>query len=203
MKTERYASARSPASHITRDPIIQKHLNVLGRPWAPQIRNIATIGNTCNGVTSADSASRRTHMRRTSSWPGRWHRRIPIKDFYIKAGVVDIRPANTDYHHHSEGKREHPGCYIKYAMRNAMDIATLPLCQRPPVAGQAHVRAHRLRRGRAVPMLAFRSRANGKPVHGTVALSQRRDKRQSLAIPGVCQSFRQHIASWPRDRSNR
>ena len=49
-------------SHITRDPIIQKHINVLGEAvdmvGGPQIRNIGTIGgNTCNGVTSADSAS--------------------------------------------------------------------------------------------------------------------------------------------------
>lgn len=49
-------------SHITKDPIIQKHINVLGEAvdmvGGPQIRNIGTIGgNTCNGVTSADSAS--------------------------------------------------------------------------------------------------------------------------------------------------
>ena len=49
-------------SHITRDPLIQKYINVLGEAvdqvGGPQIRNIGTIGgNTCNGVTSADSAS--------------------------------------------------------------------------------------------------------------------------------------------------
>ena len=49
-------------SHITRDPLIQKHIKVLGEAvdmvGGPQIRNIGTIGgNTCNGVTSADSAS--------------------------------------------------------------------------------------------------------------------------------------------------
>ena len=49
-------------SHITKDPIIRKYLNVLGEAvdmvGGPQIRNIGTIGgNTCNGVTSADSAS--------------------------------------------------------------------------------------------------------------------------------------------------
>ena len=48
-------------SHITRDPLIQKYINVLGEAvdqvGGPQIRNIGTIGgNTCNGVTSADSA---------------------------------------------------------------------------------------------------------------------------------------------------
>ena len=49
-------------SHITRDPLIQQHMLVLGEAvdqvGGPQIRNIGTIGgNTCNGVTSADSAS--------------------------------------------------------------------------------------------------------------------------------------------------
>ena len=49
-------------SHITKDPVIQKYINVLGEAvdmiGGPQIRNIGTIGgNTCNGVTSADSAS--------------------------------------------------------------------------------------------------------------------------------------------------
>ena len=49
-------------THITDDPIIQKYINVLGEAvdmvGGPQIRNAGTIGgNTCNGVTSADSAS--------------------------------------------------------------------------------------------------------------------------------------------------
>lgn len=49
-------------THITNDPIIQKYINVLGEAvdmvGGPQIRNAGTIGgNTCNGVTSADSAS--------------------------------------------------------------------------------------------------------------------------------------------------
>ena len=43
-------------SHITRDPLIQQYLRVLGEAvdqvGGPQIRNIGTIGgNTCNGVT--------------------------------------------------------------------------------------------------------------------------------------------------------
>ncbi len=49
-------------SHITRDPLIQEKLLCLGEAvdqvGGPQIRNAGTIGgNTCNGVTSADSAS--------------------------------------------------------------------------------------------------------------------------------------------------
>lgn len=49
-------------SHITNDPIIKKHLSMLGEAvdqvGGPQVRNTATIGgNICNGATSADSAS--------------------------------------------------------------------------------------------------------------------------------------------------
>ena len=52
-------------------------------------------------------------------------RRIPIHDFYIKAGVVDLRPGELQtaiiIQRRYEGYKGH---YIKYAMRNAMDIAT-------------------------------------------------------------------------------
>ncbi len=119
-------------SHITRDPIIQEHINVLGEAvdmvGGPQIRNIGTIGgNTCNGVTSADSASTLHAWDAIVEITGpNGVRRIPIHDFYIKAGVVDLKPGEVQtaiiipkiayegYHGH----------YIKYAMRNAMDIAT-------------------------------------------------------------------------------
>ena len=84
-------------SHITRNPIIQKYINVLGEAvdmvGGPQIRNVGTIGgNTCNGVTSADSAST-LHA---------WEAVIIPKESYDRTA----------------------GFYIKYAMRNAMDIAT-------------------------------------------------------------------------------
>ena len=119
-------------SHITRDPIIQKHINVLGEAvdmvGGPQIRNIGTIGgNTCNGVTSADSAST------LHAWDAVVEitvldgaRRIPIHDFYIKAGVVDLRPGEiqTAIIIPKEAYEGYYGHYIKYAMRNAMDIAT-------------------------------------------------------------------------------
>ena len=53
-------------------------------------------------------------------------RRIPIHDFYIKAGVVDLRPGElqTAIIIPKEAYEGYKGHYIKYAMRNAMDIAT-------------------------------------------------------------------------------
>ncbi len=120
-------------SHITRDPIIIEHCNVLGEAvdmvGGPQIRNIGTIGgNTCNGVTSADSASTLHAWEAIVELTGKdGVRRVPIKDFYIKAGVVDIRPDEIQTAILIP-KASYEGChghYIKYAMRNAMDIATL------------------------------------------------------------------------------
>lgn len=120
-------------SHITRDPLIQKYINVLGEAvdmvGGPQIRNIGTIGgNTCNGVTSADSASTLFAWDAVVELTGSdGVRRIPIKDFYIKAGKVDLRPAEiqTGILIPRESYEGYTGHYIKYAMRNAMDIATL------------------------------------------------------------------------------
>lgn len=120
-------------SHITRDPLIQKYINVLGEAvdqvGGPQIRNIGTIGgNTCNGVTSADSASTLHAYDAIVELTGPdGVRRQPIHDFYIKAGKVDIREGEiqTGILIPRDSYENTFGYYIKYAMRNAMDIATL------------------------------------------------------------------------------
>ncbi|MBR6039494.1 MAG: xanthine dehydrogenase FAD-binding subunit XdhB [Clostridia bacterium] len=122
-------------SHITRDPIIQKFINVLGEAvdmvGGPQIRNIGTIGgNTCNGVTSADSASTLHAWEAIVELAGKnGVRRLPIKDFYIRAGQVDIRVEDGEIQTAiliPKASYENTfGHYIKYAMRSAMDIATL------------------------------------------------------------------------------
>ena len=120
-------------SHITKDPLIQKHLRVLGEAvdqvGGPQIRNIGTIGgNTCNGVTSADSASTLFAWDAIVELTGpNGIRRLPISEFYIRAGKVDIREGEiqTAILIPKESYEDTCGHYIKYAMRNAMDIATL------------------------------------------------------------------------------
>lgn len=119
-------------SHITKDPIIQKHINVLGeavdKVGGPQIRNLGTIGgNTCNGVTSADSASTLHAWDAIVEITGPdGVRRIPIHDFYIKAGTVDLKlgEIQTAILIPKASYEGYYGHYIKYAMRNAMDIAT-------------------------------------------------------------------------------
>ena len=119
-------------SHITNDPIIQKYINVLGEAvdmvGGPQIRAIGTIGgNTCNGVTSADSGSTLMAWDAVMEVTGPdGSRRVPIKDWYIKAKVVDLRPAElqTAILIPKESYENCFGHYIKYSMRNALDIAT-------------------------------------------------------------------------------
>ena len=119
-------------SHITKNPIIQEHINVLGEAvdmvGGPQIRNLGTIGgNTCNGVTSADSASTLHAWDAIVELTGaNGVRRIPIKEFYIKAGTVDLKPdeIQTAIIIPKKSYEGYKGHYIKYAMRNAMDIAT-------------------------------------------------------------------------------
>ena len=118
--------------HITNDPIIQKYINVLGEAvdmvGGPQIRAIGTIGgNTCNGVTSADSASTLMAWDAVMEVTGPdGVRYVPIKDWYIKAKVVDLKPAEiqTAILIPKESYDRCFGHYIKYSMRNALDIAT-------------------------------------------------------------------------------
>ncbi len=120
-------------SHITRDPLVRKYCNVLGEAvdqvGSPQIRNIGTIGgNTCNGVTSADSASTLHAWEAIVELTGAGGvRRVPIREFYIKAGQVDIKPdeIQTAILIPKESYENTFGHYIKYGLRNAMEIATL------------------------------------------------------------------------------
>ena len=120
-------------SHITRDPLIRQYCAVLGEAvdqvGSPQIRNIGTIGgNTCNGVTSADSASTLHAYEAIVELTGpEGVRRLPIHDFYIRAGQVDIRPGElqTALLLPRDSYENTFGHYIKYGLRNAMEIATL------------------------------------------------------------------------------
>ena len=120
-------------SHITKNPLIQEHINVLGEAvdmvGGPQIRNAGTIGgNTCNGATSADSTATLHAYEAIVELTGpNGIRRLPINEFYIKPGVVDLREGEiqTAILIPKESYENTKGHYIKYAMREALDIATL------------------------------------------------------------------------------
>lgn len=119
-------------SHIYRDPIIKKHIAVLGEAvnmvGGPQIRAIGTIGgNTCNGVTSADSASTLFAYDAIIELTGPDGKRdVPIEEFYLGPGRVDLRPGEieTAVIIPKKSWSGYNGHYIKYGMRNAMEIAT-------------------------------------------------------------------------------
>ena len=95
----------------------------------PQIRNIGTIGgNICNGAVSADSAptvfSLNALLRIEDGNNGRT---VPVRDFYLGPGRVDLKRGEILTHVIIPAKeyQGYHGNYIKYSMRKAMDIATL------------------------------------------------------------------------------
>ena len=164
-------------SHITRHPIIQEHINVLGEAvdmvGGPQIRNIGTIGgNTCNGVTSADSASTLHAYDAIMDITGpNGVRQMPIREFYIKAGKVALEHNEllTAILIRKESYEGYKGHYIKYAMRNAMDIATTGCSVNVKLSADKKTIEHaRIAYGVAapVPMRAMspEAAATGKPV---------------------------------------
>ena len=199
-------------SHITRDPIIQKYINVLGEAvdqvGSPQIRNIGTIGgNTCNGVTSADSASTLHAWEAIVELTGKnGVRRLPIRDFYIKAGQVDIRADEGEIQTAilipKESYENCFGHYIKYGMRNAMEIASLGCSVNVRLSpDKKYIRRCRIAYGVAgpVPMRAPSAEAvaNGSP------LTQAMIDEFALAVLldinprdswRAGKAFRQHIA---------
>jgi xanthine dehydrogenase FAD-binding subunit len=197
-------------SHITRDPIIQKYMNVLGEAvdtvGGPQIRNIATIGgNTCNGVTSADSASTLHAWEAVVELTGPdGIRRIPIKEFYLKAGTVDIRPGEiqTALIIPKESYENTYGCYMKYSMRNAMDIATLGCSVNVRLSPDKKIFERvRIAYGVAgpVPMRALtaESTANGMPVSMETAEAFSKaviDDIKPRDSWRASKAFRQHVA---------
>ncbi len=120
-------------SSITENEVIQKHLPVLGEAvddiGGPQLRNIATIGgNISNGVTSADSAATLFALNAKLQIEGPdGERIIPISEYYLGPGKVSLKNGEilTALYITKDNYENFKGHYIKYAMRNAMDIATL------------------------------------------------------------------------------
>ena len=118
-------------SAIAADPIIQTNVPVLGQAvdqvGGPQIRSAGTIGgNTCNGVTSADSASTLFALDALVELTGAAGKRVVrIADFYLSAGVTDVKAdeIQTAILIPKAAYEGYCGQYIRYAMREAMDIS--------------------------------------------------------------------------------
>lgn len=197
-------------SRITKDSLIQRYMNVLGEAvdqvGGPQIRNIGTIGgNTCNGVTSADSASTLFAWDAIVELTGPdGVRRQPIHDFYLRAGKVDLRPGEiqTAILVPKESYENTFGHYIKYAMRNAMDIATLGTSVNVRLsADKKTVERARVAFGVAgpVPLRATTAeqRANGQPVSPELAEAFGQAVKEDINPRDswrASRDFRMHIA---------
>ena len=119
-------------SDLAEDPLIRECIPVLGEAagtvGGPQIRNIGTIGgNTCNGVTSADTASTLlAHDAIMELTGSQGIRLVPLTEFYLGVKKVDLAPDEiaTAILIRPEHYKGYHGAYFKYAMRDAMDIAT-------------------------------------------------------------------------------
>ncbi len=118
-------------SKIFRDDIIQKHIKILAEGavsmGGPQVRNMATIGgNVCNGAVSADSAPALFSLNAKLRLKSKNNERIvPIQEFYIGPGRVDIKDNEILTHLiiKKEDYENLTGHYIKFSNRKAMDIA--------------------------------------------------------------------------------
>ena len=164
-------------THITNNPLIQEHINVLGEAvdmdGGPQIRNAGTIGgNTCNGAVSADSTATLHAYEAIIELTGpNGIRRLPINEFYIRPGVTDIREGEiqTGILIPKDSYENTKGHYIKYAMREALDIATLATSVNVRLSeDKKTVERVRIAFGVAgpTPLRAFTAEAvgNGKPL---------------------------------------
>ena len=138
-------------------------------------------------------------------------RRIPIHDFYIKAGVVDLKPAEiqTAIIIPKEAYEGYHGHYIKYAMRNAMDIATTGCSVNVKLSeDKKTIKDVRIAYGVAgpVPMRApsAEAKAKGKPLTKAVvhefgqAVLEDINPRDSWR---ASKAFRQHIATVLAERA--
>ncbi|MDR0387670.1 MAG: xanthine dehydrogenase FAD-binding subunit XdhB [Treponema sp.] len=173
--------AMTSMSRIAADPVIRKRFSALGEAadavGGPQLRNIATIGgNVCNGVTSADTAS--TLM----AWDAVMEylspsgtRRVPIQEHYTGAGKTALTGGEIllAVIIPQESYENCFGHYIKYAMREALDIATLGCSANVRLSGdKARIERLRLAYGVAgpVPLRApsAEAAAEDKPVSEAV-----------------------------------
>ncbi len=125
--------SRATCTEIMEHPLVQEHLPMLaqslGTIGGPQVRNCATMGgNICNGAVSADSACAALVFEFDLLIEGtEGERLVSINGFHTGPGrtilgrgdlfkAFIVRPGNY---------KDLLASYEKYAMRGAMDIATI------------------------------------------------------------------------------
>lgn len=114
-------------------PIIRSCIPMLGEAAAgvagPQIRNVGTIGgNLCNGAVSADTAAPVLALNGWLNLSGpEGERTIPALGFHTGPGRVSLKPGELllSVEFRAEDWKGWGAACHKYAMREAMDIATI------------------------------------------------------------------------------
>ncbi|UQZ89697.1 xanthine dehydrogenase FAD-binding subunit XdhB [Deltaproteobacteria bacterium Smac51] len=114
-------------------PEVRKYIPVLGEASStvagPQIRNMGTIGgNIANGATSADTAAPMLVLEPEILINGPGGRRnVSIKGFHTGPGQVALEPGEVlgAFAFDLKALKGLGAAYYKYAMRSAMDIATI------------------------------------------------------------------------------
>ena len=107
-------------------PVLSEAIFTIG---GPQVRNMATIGgNLCNGVPSADSATPLIALNAVVTIEGPdGSRQMPLEDFFLGPGRVALEHHEimTEITVSRDNYAGYSGHFFKYAMREAMDIATI------------------------------------------------------------------------------
>jgi xanthine dehydrogenase FAD-binding subunit len=118
---------------LAESPVVREHVSILSEAvrniGGPQVRNMATIGgNICNGVPSADSAPALLALNAVLTIQGAaGTRQMPVEKFFVSPGRVALEPHEilTAISVTRDNYDGYHGHYYKYAMRQAMDIATI------------------------------------------------------------------------------
>ncbi len=120
-------------TELIESPLVRQHLPALSAAAAsiagPQIRNVATYGgNICNGATSADSATPSLiYDARLEIVSASGTRFASINGFHTGPGSVSLEAGEilVAFHFPPQPTSRVGSAHFKYAMRDAMDIATI------------------------------------------------------------------------------
>ena len=137
----------------THVPMLADACNQVG---SPQIRNIATIGgNICNGAVSADSVPALMVLDALLELTGTDGTRVvPIREFHTGPGKTILKADSeilTCIRILREKYAGHGGCYLKFGMRNAMEISTLGCAVNAALAEDGTIRDFAIAFGVAAP----------------------------------------------------
>ncbi len=128
-----YMGALACCNAIIENELVRKHVPMVAESLAtiggPQVRNCATMGgNICNGAVSADSACAALVYEFDLVIEGIDGQRIEsINGFHTGPGRTILKQGDvlTSFLVRPENYQGFSACYRKYAMRGAMDIATI------------------------------------------------------------------------------